>query len=257
MADISVANAEFIGLWLQLVVVGAYLVYLPQCVLILKRRFWEGLSRYLAAACAVILMIVSTNTVFAMIRAYQAFAPHGHGPPDPERYYENTSTPLCLIKNSLEIVMSIVSDLIIVYRTFIVWDVNSLAFAFPICLLGLNIGLGTWSLRTMSQVKPGGPVSMLDVTEQCCYFMITTFSMNLFCGVMICWRIWSTNRDASQKKRFSALHGLARRVFETATAVHCVILFAIFLTGSLNTNVFFIFIDVVCTRSSIGCMNIY
>ncbi|KAL1946350.1 hypothetical protein VTO73DRAFT_15477 [Trametes versicolor] len=245
MGDISPADSELIGLWLELLMTGAYLAYFPQCVMILRRKMREGLSLLLPLSCGIIFVITVTVAALAMRRSYSAFTAHGQGLPNPEMFYANPATPMGLTKNAFETIMSIISDIIIVYRTFIVWDVNPLVIIFPSCLLLTNIGMGIWALVALGNVKGSDPTTLIPVGVRTRYFVILTFCLNMFCAGMICWRIWTKSHGLASGL---ATRGTTRRVFETVlqtAAIHCAVLLVIIVLDSLNLNLFFIFVDLL------------
>ncbi|KAI0630958.1 hypothetical protein C8Q77DRAFT_173882 [Trametes polyzona] len=210
MADVTASTSELVGLWLQLLMTGAYLVYFTQCVTILRRRMRDGVSFALPIACGVIFVVTLADMVLALCRAHQAFAVNGTRLPDPEAYYANASTPLCVTKNALETVMTLVSDMIIAYRTYLIWDVKPLVILFPAGLLMTNVGLGVWFLWTLRRADDPATIALVETRMR--YFFILTLCLNLFCGGMICWRIWTRSRGAAQYRQ---TEGLTRCVLET------------------------------------------
>ncbi|KAL1946352.1 hypothetical protein VTO73DRAFT_15479 [Trametes versicolor] len=260
MRRISSSQAQFIGLWLQLLMTGAYLAYFPQCVAILRRKLRKGLSPLIPVSCGVIFAVVVTGATLTMIRTFAAFTAHGGGKlPDPDRYYASPATPIGLAKNALGVVMSVISDVIIVYRTFIVWDVNALVIIFPTCLLLTNLGLGIRALVALAHVRADDPASLVPVGPSIQFFVILTFCLNMFCAGaslraiislpfafqaltarlepltgMICWRIWTKSHGLA---RGLAAAGAVQRVFETVlqtAALHCALLLVMIVLNTLN-----------------------
>ena len=84
-----------------------------------------------------------------MYRAYHAFSvsgPRGQVLPNPSTFYANAASPESLVKNSITVALAIISDFIIVYRTFIVWNFNWLIVFVPIGLLLGDIGTYAYAL---------------------------------------------------------------------------------------------------------------
>ena len=52
--------------------------------------------------------------MLALVRTYQAFAVHGSARPDPTAYYADPANPLAAAKNSFNVVLTLISDVIIV-----------------------------------------------------------------------------------------------------------------------------------------------
>ena len=95
-----------------------------------------------------------------MVRTYQAFGVHEGRPPDPTAYYADPTTKLAIAKNTFNILMTLLFDIIIVsglsdvldweavehhvqvYRTFVVWSFDVRVIVLPVCFLLANIGTG-------------------------------------------------------------------------------------------------------------------
>ena len=173
MGDISVENAELIGLWFQLLVTGewsgcsimrtwsrtepsrsqgAYLVYFPQCIAVFRTSTASGKrsSIWLYLACYLIflstiavrtlpspsiqfLKVCSQDQVLALVRTYQAFGVHGGARPDPEGFFADPANPLAAAKNSFNIILTLISDAIIVSRR------SAPAFSYVLARLGSRV----------------------------------------------------------------------------------------------------------------------
>ncbi|RPD64514.1 hypothetical protein L226DRAFT_506273 [Lentinus tigrinus ALCF2SS1-7] len=237
-------NSQLIGLWLQLFAVGAYLVYLPQCWFILRKKLREGLSLWMPVVCVLMAAIVTTDAIIEMHRAYHAFSVPGPNIlPNPSAAYVDPATPESLVKNSITVALAIISDVVIVYRTFIVWDSNYVIILIPMGLLFSDIALGIWSTWTLAQTRNDPNPILAEVSMRVRYFFIITFCLNTLCASLICFKIW---RISSR-----ALHVLSNdrttwRVFEViceSAGLYCAYLFIIIVTDSVGSNVFFIFLD--------------
>ena len=54
--------------------------------------------------------------MLALVRTYEAFGVHGHQRPDPTAYFADPANPLAAAKNSFNIILTLISDAIIVSR---------------------------------------------------------------------------------------------------------------------------------------------
>ncbi|KAI0630956.1 hypothetical protein C8Q77DRAFT_173606 [Trametes polyzona] len=237
MADISTSTSELIGLWLQLLMTGAYLVYFVQCSNILRRRMQSGMSYALPFACGVIFVLTCSDMVLALCRAHQAFTVDGQGSMDPETYYADASTPLCVTKNALETAMTIVSDIII--------DVSHLGAQRASRSVPCRPPPGQHRAGCLVLKRADNPETILLASARVRYFFILTLCLNLFCGGMICWRIWTKSRRSATYRQTNCL---TRRVLETilqTAAIHCAVLLVMVVLDFAKTNAMFIFLDLL------------
>ncbi|KAI0760067.1 hypothetical protein C8Q74DRAFT_1208800 [Fomes fomentarius] len=247
MDDILNPNAHLVGLWLQIFFTGAYFVYLPQCLLILRRKMRDGLSLWMPITCFVMFIIVILDLVVEVIRGYQALAvsgPKGAILADPAAFWANPATTGSMIKNTVTIVLAIISDCIMVYRTYIVYNMNWLVIVAPVGLLLGDIGVGILASWTLAQTATGGNLIQTEVSRRFTQFFIITFCLNVICAILVCWKI----RDVTSQVASTRVRGdrTTSRVFgvviETA-AFYCAHLTALIVSDGIGSNVFFIFLD--------------
>ena len=66
-----------------------------------------------------VLIVVVQDLVVEMIRGYHAFGIHGKELPNPSAFYANAAAPESLVKNALNVIVAVISDIIMVSS---VWD---------------------------------------------------------------------------------------------------------------------------------------
>ncbi|KAI0760056.1 hypothetical protein C8Q74DRAFT_1293638 [Fomes fomentarius] len=235
------SNAHLIGLWLQMVATGAYLVYIPQCVAILRHKMREGLSYWFPALCALIFLITMTDVIVELIRGYHAFSVHGSERPDPAFFFADPATSESMVKNSLTTSLAIISDIIMVYRTLNVCGYHLLVMLVPGSLVLADMVLGIWSIVTLARTHRGESLVIADVSVRVRYFFIVAFVLNSLCAGLICLRVWRVNAELGR------LGGkTSTRVFEVvieSAAFYCAYLFVLIITAFVQSNVFFVFLD--------------
>ncbi|KAI0794179.1 hypothetical protein C8Q74DRAFT_561719 [Fomes fomentarius] len=241
-SDILPPNTHLIGLWLQLLFGGVYIAYLPQCVSVLRPKVRNGLSIWLPIACAVMYLIVTADLVIEMVRAWKAFSvsgPTGNILADPAKYYANAATPLSLVKNSITVALVMISDGIIVYRTFVVWNFSIVVMALAVSLFCADLAMGILSTWSLSQAEAGSNFIYAEVTVRVRYFFVVTFCLNALCSALICWKIWCLR---SHYISDSTIRRVFEVVMETA-AIYCAHLFALIVSNSAGSRLFFVFLD--------------
>ncbi|KAI0657019.1 hypothetical protein C8Q70DRAFT_920445 [Cubamyces menziesii] len=241
--DISEPNAHLIGLWIQLFVTGAYFLYLPHCTAILARKVRNGLSLWLPIACLLIFVSTALDFVVGLIRAYEAYSMHGAERPDPVAVYGSSSSRLSLMKNAMNIVVAIISDVIIVYRTYMVWNLSIWIILAPVGLLLGDTAIGIWAVWTLAQTKTGVNAIAAAVTVRIRYFFVITFALNLLCSGLICFKIWHVRSKVPQRVlNTSSTRKVLEIVIESA-GLYCAHLFILIVTNCVGTNYFFLFLD--------------
>ncbi|KAI0720829.1 hypothetical protein C8T65DRAFT_274692 [Cerioporus squamosus] len=182
MSDIDLPNARLVGLWLQLFATGAYFVYLSQCIDIMRCKLREGMSIWLPLVCALMFVITMITDVCDLMLAYNAFFSSPGQEANPWTVYADVGGMLSVLKNSCTVALAIISDFIIVYRTFLVWGSKIPVVLVPVGLLFADIAFGVWSAWTLAQTHTGDNPIVEAVTVRVRYFFLITFSLNVFCA---------------------------------------------------------------------------
>ncbi|KAI0739178.1 hypothetical protein C8Q80DRAFT_1124539 [Daedaleopsis nitida] len=205
MAALLFQNARIIGLWLQLFAFGVYTVYLKRYAMILYRKRHEGnLSVWLPAVCLLMFGTTIMVLVFNTLHGYRALSvPDAHQRPNPTLVYADVSSATTVTRNAATVALAIISDFIMVYRTFIVWNRKILAIVVPSGFLLADIGL--------SQLLPGA-------------------------DSMICWKIWRVH-SRIPPRAFGMGHN------PTAPALYCAHLLVLVVSDRARSNLFFVFLD--------------
>jgi len=118
---------------------------------------------------------------------------------------------------ALYIVQTFVTDLIMIYRLYIVWDHTLWICIFPILcwLAGTGSGISVITivhsdLNLYYIYPPGNPESTSAIITFC-----ATLALNLFCTVMISIRIWAVSRHVAKPQ--SRLFRPIRIIIDSAT----------------------------------------
>ncbi|KAI0716358.1 hypothetical protein C8Q76DRAFT_404560 [Earliella scabrosa] len=242
MEDILEANAWLVGLWLQLFVAGAYICYIPRCVFVLRTKLREGVSFWLPGVCVVIFVIILTVLISDITFAYKAYSVRNDGEASNKfALYADITSISTYIKGVGQVSMALISDFVMVYRTFVVWELNLVVIAVPVLLLLTDMALGFLAAWTLFHPRTTESVQIeADVNARVRYFFILTFAVNSICAALICYKIRSVHSLVGKRD------GVVSRVFEViiqTASLYCVHLFILIVAQSVGSNVYFIFLD--------------
>ncbi|KAI0716368.1 hypothetical protein C8Q76DRAFT_723947 [Earliella scabrosa] len=240
MPDILLTNTRLVAVGLQLFATGAYVSQLPRCASIMVR---EGLSLWLPAVCVLIFALTITDVTMNSISQYNAFSVSPSGAPHSPIQMAEVPTAT-LIKNLITIMLALISDAIMVYRTFIIWNLKVAVIIVPVLLLLGDIGLGILSTWTLGVVGEGHrPIAAL-VSVRVRYFFVLTFAVNALCASLICWRLWRVHSRTRARTVHDGGSHLSR-VFEIiieSALLYCAHLLILIVSNSVGSNVFFVFL---------------
>ncbi|KAI0762224.1 hypothetical protein C8Q74DRAFT_1207392, partial [Fomes fomentarius] len=217
---------------------GVYCACIPQCLIILRRKVREGLPIWLPIA------MFSHVAIDDIVRAYHAYGT-GENPnihPDPGVVFA-PSAPSEMVKTSLLVVLALISDGIIVYRTFVVWNFNKLVIALPIGLWLTGIAFGIWTAWTLGQTRTGDNIMAAAAATRVRYLFVITFCLNMLCASLICWKIWRVSSPIAEPSSSDRITNRVFRVVIETAGMYCAFLFALIVSDRAGSNVFFVFLE--------------
>ncbi|KAJ3555592.1 hypothetical protein NM688_g2494 [Phlebia brevispora] len=163
-----------------------------------SQTYQRPISKVLVTGSTVLFLTISAHWIINVVRASNALVANGGIPNGSLMSYGNIADPLDVASvgalYSFEIA---VADMIMLYRLWIVWDDNRYVCAFPaLSFLGFVV-MGIGVTFQFTQVKPGQNVFLTECGRWIASALVLTLATNLYCSIMISYRIWSTNRGLS------------------------------------------------------------
>jgi len=240
---ISDSTADLIGVVLASLAYGAYLVILPHTIIVLNRRRMQSVAPPVWLWVATLLIFVLTTMFF--VAELQRVVNGFEQPDTAQVLILNSTNASNQIKVLCFTLLIIVTDFIIVYRTYVIWNRNILVSILPLALLGTDIALAIW-LEVQQRITPGGVAAInASVTSKIKYFYGITLCLNVICAGLISWRILRIRRALrTDDSRLSGLKQAAVIIIESAS-VYCTFLIALIAVDAMGGYDLLIFGDML------------
>ncbi|KAJ7811170.1 hypothetical protein B0H14DRAFT_2860981 [Mycena olivaceomarginata] len=139
---------------------------------------------FLFTTAILLFVTVTCHWIIIVYRAFLAFGSEG----DAEAFYYNNKHITFLLLDILLTVATVIGDLPILYRLWIVWSKSKLVVVLPICSMLLLTAGGAVSTNVIKESNGVVSDPWLIANTVC------TLITNLYCTVLIAWRIWRTTR---------------------------------------------------------------
>jgi len=220
---IPVAVTELVGTFMETLAYGVYIVVFPRCINILrKRNIGRGLMSYLTATM---------------------FLTNMDRPGSPTRYFANVDTHLNITKNASYVSTTLLSDALLVYRTFVVWGRNYWITVAPIILLCVDTAMSAWFTWSVNQASPGSSVLVSTVFARSKYFFAVTLAVNLLCTFLIAFRIWTIQRSVTDYAVGSTGKYIVLSAILESAAIYTALLFCLIGTSVTGNSAMFFFLN--------------
>ncbi|TBU24593.1 hypothetical protein BD311DRAFT_780880 [Dichomitus squalens] len=210
-------------------------------ILLGNRRKRRPNIMMVGASCA--LMLLSTaEMALNVIRVYQGFVAMGPSlPGGPEQYFENISLPTFVAKSCLISAQSLILDIVVIFRAYVVWQ------SLPVVILPILswIGLLVVSIGTnvsLAGMHPSGGLSLQDnpwITSMFTLYLAT----NLSATALLAYKIWTVTRGTSQYRSSEGLAPVLRVALESG-AIYTITMSAGLILFLLQSQLVYALIDI-------------
>ncbi|KAI0337376.1 hypothetical protein BDW22DRAFT_1364141 [Trametopsis cervina] len=195
----TAVRAELIGTFIEILAYGVYFVVFCKCLQVLHVKYTEGRpTAVLACTALLIFVLVTIHFIMDILRCLNAFTTHLDIPNYAAVYYTIVRRDLDLVKSGAYIAMTIVSDSLIGYRTYIVWARSMFLAVFLALLIVADVALGTYAVYLLAATRPGDDALSGRVTERVKWFYVVTLVVNLLCTVLIALKIWRVQHEVDR-----------------------------------------------------------
>ncbi|KAG1886650.1 hypothetical protein F4604DRAFT_1917454 [Suillus subluteus] len=197
---LTIPMAELIGVFVESLAYGIYLMVFNQCMSVLRKRHSRP-SDYLVGTAVSLFILITAHLVVDILRNMQAFTADEAEPNYPSIYYGTFDTWQNILKSSLYVAVTLVSDAFILYRSFILWGRNYLIATFPFLLFIADIAIGVFWVYTLSLVVPGEDVFADALSVRVKTFYSITLAMNVICTLLIAFKILKIQKVVAPFKK--------------------------------------------------------
>jgi len=139
---------------------------------------------------------------------------------------------LTITKMATYVSETLLSDTLLVYRTYIVWGRKFWVVIMPALLLGLDAVLSVWVTWSINQISSSSNLLASTSVALSKYFFIVTLALNLLCTSLTGLRIWNINH-----KLRSYPAGLNRRNHVLSAILESTAIYTAILVGLIGTSV--------------------
>ncbi|KIL58665.1 hypothetical protein M378DRAFT_309146 [Amanita muscaria Koide BX008] len=153
--DITLDKAYLLALSVEAILYGAYAILFGLCVYLLFKRGARGAVNKPFLITAILAFTLNTgHIIVGIIRALQAFSDEGSSAID---YYNQSWLPLDIFRQVLMVTTTLVADIMVTYRCYLVWCCQWKVIVAPVILLVASSIAAFVSVYNFSQLKPGQP----------------------------------------------------------------------------------------------------
>ncbi|CAA7266893.1 unnamed protein product [Cyclocybe aegerita] len=243
-------ESNLLGFIFEALFYGAYVfVFIEHMRVLYRKRSKTWSYLYFQATSFLLFVLITAHMVVDIARAMRAFTGDMGTPNSPMTYFEEFNTLDSRLRTGIYDAVTLVSDLFLVYRCFIVWGSNYFVALVPFLLFVADIVIAAWATDSLNKTRSGDHFSMTLVGLRAKYMFIVTLALNLLCTVLIAYRIWYIQRQVAGYCVHSVhpqqkLSNVIIIIIESA-AIYSGILIALIVTDVTGSPSFFMLLNLV------------
>jgi len=184
-----------VSVWMETLVYGMNVIMFFLAVSILLRKHNKVFANRPMLVAIIILFALATAHVAVNLKRLIVGYVLPNTKAQMEAYLINIADPLNVTKTFLVIGMNLVSDSIIIFRLYIVYEKRIYVCIAPIILLLSSLSCGLVSATYIALVKPGDTIFLAKIASWGTPLFSTTLATNLLCTLLIAGRIYFCTRD--------------------------------------------------------------
>ncbi|KAF9810038.1 hypothetical protein IEO21_07156 [Rhodonia placenta] len=213
-----------------------------------SRPIWRT-PMFLAAVF--MYLMLTGHWMLTVIRLFEAFV-NWQGGTDPIIAYADLSRLTEVIKTAFLVAIVLTSDAMIIYRLWVIWSYNHWVVIFPVLSWCGLVACGTGVCWQFAVYTLGDDVFKTSagrwITSDCVF----TFSTNVYCSILIAYRVWRT-RISSKSYGGASVMGALAIIIESA-ALQSTWNLIFFITYQVKSNIQFTTCDLWASFCGISFM---
>ncbi|KAI0246615.1 hypothetical protein BJV78DRAFT_1134832 [Lactifluus subvellereus] len=187
---ISLENAELVSLALTTFLYGLFFALFLITIVVMSYKVTEDIRRQrtrILPASLMMLLVATTHLIIIWIRAMQGFVVQKRG--STQAFYEDISDPTSIIKLTCMCLQTVLGDLVIIWRLYVVYDKNIIAIVPAILLVASYSAVAIVTISLIARAHTGTDIFHVATSWITAYFSLT-MSTNVICSGAIAWRIF-------------------------------------------------------------------
>ncbi|KAF9461625.1 hypothetical protein BDZ94DRAFT_1323206 [Collybia nuda] len=172
-------------------------------------------------------------------------------PGAPDAFFDQNNTWDSWVRTVTFDIVTVVSDLFFVFRTWIVWNRNYFVCALPFLLFLGDLATAIYLLWALSQSSDDPAFAGLLVANASQYFFSVTLALTLTCTLLVAYKLWSAERNIrpvlsgyTGEYAYTRLSQVATIIFESA-AIYSSLLIVLIVTDTLGVEGFFVVLTMI------------
>ncbi|KAI0740103.1 hypothetical protein C8Q76DRAFT_706774 [Earliella scabrosa] len=165
----------------------------------------------LVLANVLFMLMATANWVIGIRRLFVGIVTLGGGQAAIE-YYQNLPEPTEVARGALLFGAVLLGDVIMTYRTWLVWERNYQVLLVPFMTNSILVGCGIGMLHDFAMARPDKSVFAADFGRWITGYCTATLCTNLYGTSMISYRICATNRATNRLLRANDIKAEGRHL---------------------------------------------
>ncbi|TRM59652.1 hypothetical protein BD626DRAFT_408885 [Schizophyllum amplum] len=218
------------ALCVESVLFGVFLTLVIAIFYVLSRRSTAAFKtssssrhHHLLIALILLLAMLTGHWISTVIRAFDAFVSWRHGKHASE-YYAEITGPACIAQSVFHSATVIVADAIVIARLYIICDYHRTAIILPALLTTGLLVSAVGIAYAYGAYRATVPATLTSLHDWKMAHSVFTICTNIFCTVVIVWRVERVKRQAPNISGGTSLTSVILLMAESAACYTSIVL---------------------------------
>ncbi|KAM5545520.1 hypothetical protein V8D89_000558 [Ganoderma adspersum] len=249
-ARFPIARASLVALFTEALVFGAFTVLYAIAIWILlyreKKRNQSSLNKRLFATSTIMWILSVTHLAIDLKRADQALVVEGGKPNGAADFFNTLSEPTLIVKDVLYVTLTLVGDIFVTYRLFVVWNHSWLMIVLSSIMVLATAVAGYGACAEIGLVKGVGVIFAKSIASWGEAFFALSLTTNLLATFLIAGRIvWMNRRVKTYRTAAGISHWDIIETLVQSAAIYSAALASLLGTYLAGSNAQYICLDLI------------
>ncbi|KAF8579889.1 hypothetical protein K439DRAFT_348554 [Ramaria rubella] len=234
-SDFTISEARLVGLFMQSMFFGVYLVSFAALIRVMFFSSRANSIHRPMLAAAIAMFIVATLGVTSLLkRNFDAFIWY-HGPGGSDAEFEDISNPINVLLFATYYAQTIIGDLILIYRCFIVYNRSWLVISIPAIIWLATLVCSSIGINKTNNLDTSANIDDKSLIPWITSILVLTMVQNLATTSLIAIRIWRVEREVMQYRKNPRMKKVFKMVIESG-AIYTLSVFVLLVTYLCSNN---------------------
>ncbi|KAG1742641.1 uncharacterized protein EDB91DRAFT_1127236 [Suillus paluster] len=245
--------AAMVSIVLESILYGfSVLMFIGTIWALTYQRRMQEVNRLVTVVAVLLLMLSTAHMIVEIVRTEEGLVKYRDTyPGGPAAFFTDESQPTFVVKNLLYVLQTLLGDIVVIYRCYVVWRTVWVIILPSILWCGVAV-TGAFAVYSYAEADKNIDNIFTQATSECIgVFCALTLATNLLSSGLLAYRIWKIERNVSASRTMKVTTTSILRVIMDAALLYSIALLFTIISSLCSSNGAYVVVDMVTQIISI------